>query len=49
MAKMVFPLPVFPSNRVGRFLGMPPFVISSSPWIPVGDLGNVKFFIAVYI
>ena len=40
MASSVLPQPALPQTRVGRPLGKPPPVISSSPWMPVGALGN---------
>jgi hypothetical protein len=36
MAKRVLPQPAEPQSKVGRPLGKPPSVISSSPAMPVG-------------
>ena len=38
--RIVLPLPGPPQTSVGRPRGSPPPVISSRPWIPVGDLGT---------
>src|SRR6266478_7382521 len=40
MDKRVLPQPALPQMSVGRPLGKPPKVISSSPCIPVGVLGS---------
>ena len=40
MAKSVLPQPALPQIKVGLPLGKPPPVISSTPGIPVGDLGS---------
>src|SRR6478735_4093172 len=40
IARIVLPQPGPPQISVGRPLGSPPAVISSSPWIPVGALGT---------
>src|SRR5438309_9190511 len=40
MEKRVLPQPALPQMSVGRPLGKPPKVISSSPCIPVGVLGS---------
>ena len=40
MDKRVLPQPALPQINVGRPLGKPPKVISSSPCIPVGVLGS---------
>ena len=42
MASRVLPQPAPPQTRVGRPLGRPPPVISSSPWMPVGHLANCR-------
>jgi hypothetical protein len=40
MAKSVLPHPALPHIRVGLPLGSPPFVISSSPFMPVGHFSR---------
>jgi hypothetical protein len=40
MASSVLPQPEVPQISVSRPLGNPPPVISSNPWMPVGDLGS---------
>lgn len=45
MESKVLPHPALPHMSVGRPRGKPPPVISSSPWIPVGALGNSRLFL----
>jgi len=40
MAKRVLPQPAEPQSKVGRPLGKPPSVISSSPAMPVGHFST---------
>ena len=40
MAKRVLPQPAEPQSKVGRPLGKPPSVISSSPVMPVGHFST---------
>src|SRR6185503_17177365 len=40
---MLLPQPALPQTSVGRPLGKPPPVISSRPFMPVGDFGNERF------
>ena len=47
MARSVLPQPALPQISVGRPLGNPPPVISSSPWMPVGDLGSCVLDFAI--
>src|SRR5690242_11159550 len=42
MARSVLPQPAPPHTRVGRPRGSPPWVISSSPGIPVGAFANAR-------
>jgi hypothetical protein len=42
------PQPVGPQTSVGRPFGSPPPVISSSPWMPVGDLGSCFLVFSIF-
>src|SRR5260221_6717342 len=41
-AKRVLPQPAPPQTSVGRSFGIPPPVIASRPWIPVGAFSNAN-------
>ena len=47
MAIRVLPQPALPQTNVGRPLGNPPPVISSSPEIPLGILSKGRSFFAL--
>jgi hypothetical protein len=49
MASNVLPQPALPQISVGRPLGNPPPVISSNPWMPVGDLGSWGLDLVMFI
>lgn len=48
MARRVLPAPALPQTSVGRPAGNPPPVISSRPWMPVGDLGSLAPWEALF-